>query len=257
MTTNNRNTKQKKVPAKGNAQKTDLRENRIRVLTEASPYAQREAYTQLRTNLLFSVAASNSGCRVFVVTSPNPGEGKSLTAANIAVSFAMLGKKTLLIDADMRKPVQHRLWKVAPKNGLSNLLTNVNRCYVSEVEDLPLNIVTAGEIPPNPSELLTSPRFARALDHFREKYDFIIIDTPPVNAVADAQIISPLVDAVVLIARSSVTQKEDILRAKQNITMAGGKIAGVVLNSQNAKSSKYSYRYQKDYASYKYDYRSE
>ena len=244
MTTNNRNTKQKKVPAKGNAQKTDLRENRIRVLTEASPYAQREAYTQLRTNLLFSVAASNSGCRVFVVTSPNPGEGKSLTAANIAVSFAMLGKKTLLIDADMRKPVQHRLWKVAPKNGLSNLLTNVNRCYVSEVEDLPLNIVTAGEIPPNPSELLTSPR------------DFIIIDTPPVNVVADAQIISPLVDAVVLIARSSVTKKEDILRAKQNITMAGGKIAGVVLNSQNAKSSKYSYRYQKDYASYKYDYRS-
>ena len=241
------------------SKKANLRANRRRILTENSPYAQREAYTQLRTNLLFSVAAAsaNSDCRIFAVTSSNPGEGKSLTAANIAVSFAMLGKRTLLIDADMRKPTQHRLWKVAPKNGLSNLLTNVNRCYISEVEGLPLNIITAGEIPPNPSELLASPRFQKSLDHFRDKYDFIIIDTPPVNAVADAQLVSQLADAVVLVVRSSVTKKDDVLRAEQNIMMAGGKIAGIVLNAQNAKSAKYSYRYQKDYYSYSYDYKNE
>ena len=158
-------------------ERSQVKENRKKILTESSAFAIREAYVQLRTNLMYSVASMDDrGCRVFGVTSANPSEGKSLTASNIAVSFAMLGKKTLLIDCDMRKPNIARLWHIHTKNGLSDLIANVDVCDVYSVDGIPLSIIPCGKIPPNPSEMLASAAFQRAMERFRKQYNYIIMD---------------------------------------------------------------------------------
>lgn len=225
-----------------------LERNRKKILTSSSPYAIREAYVQLRTSLMFSVAATEGeNCKVFAVTSPNASEGKSLTSTNIAISFAMLGKKTLLIDADMRRPNLHSLWNISCKNGLSNLLTNVDVCNIKRISEIPLSIITSGDIPPNPSELLSSPAFEKQLSNMRKDYDFIIIDTPPVNFVADTQIISQHVDGVVIVAHCGSTKLNDIARAEENLKKAGSKICGILVNDINTRTSKYSYHYNNYY----------
>ncbi len=234
----------------------EKRYNRKKLLTLASPYAIREAYTQLRTNMLFSVAADSAQqCKVFAVTSSNPTEGKSLTAANVAVSFAMLGKKTLIIDADMRKPAQHRLWGIENTSGLSNMLAKVGEACLYKVQDLPLSILTAGEIPPNPAELLTSAQFELLIEKFKSEYNFIIVDMPPINIVSDAQMVCAHTDSIVLVALSEETRTDDIERAEEAIKTAGGKICGIVINGVDYKKAKgsYSYKYSKDYR-YKYSY---
>lgn len=232
-----------------------LESNRRKILTESSPYAIKEAYVQLRTNLLFSVAANeNSNCKVFAVTSPNASEGKSLTSTNIAISFAMLGKKTLLIDADMRRPSIHSLWKLSNKNGLSNLLTGVDVCHVRKINEIPLSIITSGDIPPNPSELLSSTAFENNLNKFKDQFDIIIIDTPPVCSVADTQIISQYVDGVIIVSHSGSTRLNDIARAEEILTSAECKICGILVNDLNAKLSKYSYRYHDYYYRYERSY---
>ena len=168
-----------------------IRENRKKLLTRKSAFAIRESYIQLRTNLMYSVASlGDSESRVFGVTSPNPSEGKSLTASNIAIAFAMLGKPTLLMDCDMRKPNVARLWRIHTNNGLSDLLADVDVCNVFGVEGIPLSIIACGKIPPNPSEMLASAAFQSELEKFRKQYAYIIIDLPPINEVADAQIVS-------------------------------------------------------------------
>ena len=217
-------------------------QNRSRILTKESPYAIKEAYVQLRTNLMFSVASGNdleSGCRVFAVTSPGPSDGKSTNAANIAVSFAMLGERTLLIDCDMRKPNVHKLWNLELQHGMSNLLTNINGFEIHKVNDIPLSIITAGDIPPNPSELLASSAFGEAIRAFRKSFDCIIIDTPPVNVVADARIISEYIDGMIIVMRSGISRGSDIARAEEELNSANCKIAGVVINDINLKKQKY------------------
>ena len=123
-------------------------------------------------------------CTSFAVTSAKPSEGKSLTAANIAISYAMLGKKVLLIDADMRKPTQRRLWRVEKPTGLCDFLAKISKLELDKVKDLPLWIVCTGTIPPNPSELLSSERMKHFVEESAKVYDYIIIDTPPINIQA-------------------------------------------------------------------------
>ena len=194
--------KKNSVSGRKQEERAQIKENRKKILNSSSAFAIREAYVQLRTNLLYSVASlGERDCRVFGVTSANPSEGKSLTASNIAVSFAMLGKETLLIDCDMRKPNVARLWRIHTKNGLSDLIANVDVCDVYGVEGLSLSILPCGKIPPNPSEMLASAAFQKAVERFRLQYEIIIIDTPPINEVADAQIVSRVVDGMVLVIR--------------------------------------------------------
>ena len=229
---------------------------RKRMLTEHTPFAIKEAYVKLRTNMMFCMKADGENpCKVFAVTSANPSEGKSLTATNIAISCAMLGKRTILIDADMRKPAQRRLWKIEVASGLCDYLARIRPLYMEKVEQLPLWIVCTGTIPPNPSELLSSDRMKQFVEQCEQNYDFVIIDTPPINTVADAQIISTYVDGVLLIAKSGDTTTDDLSTAIELVNSAGGNICGVVLNDLNMKSAKYSYKYKYgDKYGYKYSY---
>ena len=225
-----------------------------RLLTKESPFAIKEAYVKLRTSLLFCMTADKERpCSTFAVTSAKPSEGKSLTAANIAISYAMLGKRVLLVDADMRKAGQRSLWSVRSSAGLCDFLAKISRLELAKVTDLPLWIVCTGTIPPNPSELLSSERMRRFAAESAETYDYVIIDTPPINTVADAQIISTYVDGVVLVTRSGVTTTDELNDAKDAVLRAGGNLCGVVLNDMNMKSGNYACKYRHKYGG-KYGY---
>lgn len=228
-----------------------------RLLCNDTPFAIKEAYIKLRTSLMFCMTKDKSrSCKVFAVTSSKPSEGKSLTAANIAVSFAMLGKEVLLIDADLRKPTQQQLWGVRVSAGLCDFLADIAPLELIRVKDLPLTIVTTGTIPPNPSELLASDRMQRFVTSCTKNFDYIIIDTPPINTVADAQIVSNLVDGMVLVAKSGNTNTVELGAAVQAVKRVGGNLCGVVLNQLNMKSVKYAYRYKYGEYHYKYEYES-
>lgn len=225
-----------------------LLNNRKRLLNDDTPFAVKEAYIKLRTSLMFCMTQDGgTACRVFAITSPEPSDGKSLTAANIAISFAMLGKRTLLIDADMRKPTQRLLWGVRTNGGLCDYLASIRPLETARAEDLPLSLICTGTIPPNPSELLASDRMKRFVSGCARDYAYVFIDTPPINTVADAQIVSTMVDGVILVAKSGSTGTDALNNAAENVRRAGGNLCGVVLNNVDVKSVKKYYRYDNRY----------
>lgn len=248
-----RKTKRKNTKAKNEI----IANNRRRLLNNDTPFAIREAYVKLRTGIMFCMTKDNeTTCKTIAVTSANPSEGKSTTAANIAISFAMLGKKTLLVDADLRKPTQRRLWKIDIPVGLCDFIAKISELELAKVKDLPLWIVGSGTIPPNPSELLASERMKTFVAEASKMYDYVIIDTPPINTVADAQIISAFVDGVLIVAKSGSTTSDDLQAAVDAVEHAEGNLCGVVLNDLNMKAMRYSYKYK--YSSkygYKYSYK--
>lgn len=155
----------------------------------------------------------------------------------------------------MRKSTQRRLWKVEVASGLCDFLAKISQLEMAKVKDLPLWIVCTGTIPPNPSELLSSDRMKRFMEECAKRYDYVIIDTPPINTVADAQIISTFVDGVVLVAKSGYTTSDELNAAIDAVHRAGGNLCGVVLNDLNMKSVKYSYKYKYGHKyGYKYSY---
>ena len=230
--------------------------DRKRLLTNDTPFAIKEAYVKLRTNLMFCLTADKSrACKVFGITSSHQSEGKSLTAANIAISYAMLGKSTLLIDCDMRKPRQRALWHAENANGLCDFLASIKPLQLAQLEDIPLSLAFTGTIPPNPSELLSSDRMKQLIEACSRKYDYIILDTPPVGTVADAQIVAGFADGMVLVARSGNTSKDELSDSIDMLKRAGGNFCGVVLNEMNMKAIRYSYHYRYgDKYGYKYSY---
>lgn len=241
---------------KNHKKKTEELNNdqRLLIYSEA-PFAIREAYIKLRTNMMFCMTANKERtCKVFAITSPKPAEGKSLTSANIAISFAMLGKQTLLIDTDMRKPAQKKIWGIAHDKGLCDFLANICPLELTKVEGIPLSIACSGTIPPNPSELLSSDKMRQFIKLCVEKYDYVILDTPPINTVADAQIISTFVDGMIILAKSGYTTSDELKTAIEMVTRAGGNLCGIILNDLNMKSRKYSYRYKNKYAGEYSDY---
>lgn len=238
-------------------------EKRKRLLTQDTPFAIKEAYVKMRTNMMFCMTADGSRpCRTFGITSARPSEGKSLTAANIAISCAMLGKRTLLIDADLRRPTQKHLWGINIQHGLCDCLAQIGPLEMVKTEQLPLWIICTGMIPPNPSEMLSSDRMKLLLDKYAGLFDYVIIDTPPINTVADAQIVSALADGMLVVAKSGLSTLDEIDEAVESVQSAGGNFCGVILNDMNLKSAKYSYRskYGSQYGykyNYKYDYGGE
>jgi len=210
-------------------------------LNPKSPIA--EQYRTIRTNIDFSLADRN--LRSLVVTSSGPGEGKSMTTANLAVVMAQQGRKVLLVDADLRKPTVHYTFRLINTEGLSNLLTKRATLadVVTKTDVDNLYVITSGPIPPNPAELLSS----RAMHDFMTEalgiFDTIIFDTPPVLAVTDAQILSSQVDGTVLVVASGTTEKDAALEAKDLLQKSQARILGVVLNRQPIKNSRYYYYY--------------
>ena len=216
------------------------------------PFAVVEAYKTIRTNLTFLL--SNSESKVFGITSPEAGEGKSTTAINMAIAFSQLGDKVLLIDADMRRSSIHKKIKIENNGGLSGILAGFYKYdeVINHVSDT-FDVITAGQVPPNPSELLGSARFKELVDEVGKKYSYVIIDTPPVDVVTDALVIAPQTAGLVLVVKDQVTPTDAINRTIEAAKFADINILGAVMNGANPKSSRrYGYRKYGKYGYRKY-----
>ncbi len=209
-----------------------------------------ECIRNLRTNLQFSSIDKN--LKTVLVTSSVPGDGKSFVSSNLAISFAQNGKRVLLVDCDLRKGVLHKRFGVSGFQGLSNLLLediNNFKKYVVNTDVENLSLIPRGVIPPNPSELLGSKKNSSLMKVLRDRYDIIILDSPPVTGLSDALILSPLVDKVILVSSMNHTPMPDLINAKKSLDGAGAELAGTVLNNVTGKgksSGGYYYYYSDD-----------
>lgn len=192
-----------------------------------SPIA--EAYRTLRTNIQF--AKVDSDLRTIMFTSAGPGEGKSTTTANTAVAIAQTGKRVILVDCDLRKPVQHKIFGKRNR-GVTNTLVEERPVsdLIQETDIDNLKILTSGPIPPNPSELLGSSRMQEIIDSLKELADVVIIDAPPTVAVTDACVLASKVDGIVIVLNSQEIKPEMAQKAKELLLKANGHILGVILN---------------------------
>lgn len=217
-----------------------------------------EAYKTLRTNIIFS--CRGDGCKKFVVTSPFPGEGKTTNAINLAISFAQTGKKTLLIDGDMRKPKLSKYFGIRNRVGLSNILSGIydegEGKVINKTRYDNLELITAGHIPPNPIELLSSDNMKQFLSQLDKIYDYVVIDTPPVNVVSDALVLSKDVSGFILVVRSDYTEYRAMDIAMSKFDLAEISPLGIILNSFTEKRKKYAagskYKYKNYYNYYRY-----
>ncbi len=202
------------------------------------PFVVVEAYKAIRTNLMFLL--SNSKSRTIAISSSLPGEGKSSCSVNLAIAFSQLGNKILLIDADLRKPSVYRKLRLQNTKGLSSVL--VGFCDFSEaVAEINPNfdVLVSGPTPPNPSELLGSDQMNELLEKARTQYDYIIIDTPPINVVSDAVVVANKTEGVVMVVQDRKTTHEQFKKAVSSLGFADVKLLGVILNSSSDKSAKY------------------
>lgn len=232
------------------------------IVSAKTPFGIKEAYKTTRTNIMFSLA-SIEGCKTILVSSSIPGEGKTLTTINIAITFAQTGAKVLVIDGDMRKSKIHRYMGVDNKIGLSNVLGSFITLdqAIKHNEEFGIDYISTGHTPPNPLELLTSQKMADILEELKTKYDYIFIDTPPVNVVADTTAVSGLADGVLFIVRHKYTTQDMLYKALSSLEFANAKVLGFVLNdvdlsnftySAKSRYGRYSYRNYYSYSNYYY-----
>jgi len=203
-----------------------------------------ESIKTLRTNLQFS--SVDEDIKTILITSSIPGEGKSFISANLAISFAQTDKRVLIVDCDMRKGRQHRIFKLSNSKGLSNLLiddmTNY-KDYINKTSVDGVSVITRGTVPPNPSELLNSKKNADLLRVLKAKYDVIIYDGVPCNGLPDSIIMSKLVDKVLIVSSDSMTPKSVLESTKKQLESVNAPVAGDVLNNVNRKNSTYGKYY--------------
>lgn len=210
------------------------------VMEKAPKSIDAEAYRSLRSNIEYS--SFDDEYRAIVVTSSVPGEGKSTTSGNLALSLAQSGNKVLLVDCDMRKPSIHKKFKISNMSGTAELLLrkesfeDVANCYNEN-----LTIITAGKIPPNPSEMLSSRAMTAFIKEMKKEFKYIILDTPPLQAVTDAQVLSTKVDGVLLVVRAGSTKRDAVLNSVDLIKKVQGKVIGTVLNGVENKKNNYYY----------------
>lgn len=202
-----------------------------------------EAYRTLRTNIQFSNVDGN--LQTICVTSSGPGEGKTTTATNLVETFAQAGNRVLIIDADLRRPRVHKVFKLSNHKGLTNVLANQYSIDdVTQVTGTEVTVMTSGPIPPNPSELLGSQKMKDIITQLKQLYDVIIIDAPPVGMVTDAAILSTIVDGTILVVASGKTEIDGAKRAKQLLENVGARIVGVVMTMiPVSKKGYYGYQY--------------
>lgn len=223
-------------------------------LTYGSSFAIKEAYNSIRTKLIFT--GKGEKCPVFAVSSSLASDGKSTAAVSLAVSIAMAEQRVLLIDADMRKPSVHRYFSTECRNGLSEILAGLSSEIKLRSTDIDkLSILTAGQIPPNPAELLGARQMDLLLDYVRQYFDYVIIDTPPVNIVTDATVIADKITGYIMVVQSGKNHLQDVGDAVRSIEEMKGNIVGMILNDpENKTAAHYSYRYNKYYRYNRYKY---
>ena len=223
--------------------------------TNKSQFDNMEVYRQLRTNIEYS--SFNKDIQVICVTSSNPAEGKSSVASNLATVAIAKYEKVLLIDCDLRKPVQHKIFKVSNKLGISNLMKEKSEIDL-EIEgyfqkfkdnstDGKLYVLTSGKSVPTPQEMLASERFRELIEKFREMFDYIIIDCPPLNAVADAIPVSSIVDGTLFVVSAMDTDKSEAKNALTMLQRNGANVLGCVLTKVDITSKSY-YSYYGNYS---------
>jgi len=203
-----------------------------------------EAYRALRTNVTF-VSAEQRSLKVICVTSPGPGEGKSTTAANLAITLAQQGAHTLLVDADLRRPLVHRAFNLVQEPGLTDILvgTATLREAVRPNVVSGLDVLPGGALPPNPSELLGSEAMHRLVAELRTQFDYIIFDTPPALAVTDATVLGATSDAVILVLRAGETEETAAQRTVELFRRVQARLAGTVLNGVEKQRDRYYHYY--------------
>ena len=216
-----------------------------------------EAYRVLRTSLSLSHNKQDGvGKQTILVSSSSQKEGKSTTVANLAISYALTGKKVLIIDCDLRKPVIHKIFNADKLSGLTTFIANSNKIenYIQKTKIQNLDVLTSGSIPPNPSEILGSENMKLLMENLKKKWDYIILDTPPLIAVTDASIITRYVDTFLLVVRAGVAQKRILSRVISMLNQINVKIDGAVFNGVSATNSYYGDEY---YNYYQYYYGNE
>jgi len=215
---------------------------RLVTITDPTDSAS-EAYRTLRTNLIYSLV--DTPPKVIVLTSPGPGEGKSTTCANLGVVLSQAGKDVLIVDCDFRKPVMHKFFGLRNIQGVVVVL--VGERAVQEVAKRPiegLSVVPVGHIPPNPSELLGTKRFAKFLSDLRPQFDYVLVDAPPVGLVSDPAILATQGDGVLLVLDAQNTRKSLVKQAMRSLETVGANVLGTVMNNvDTSKSGDYHYGY--------------
>ncbi|MBQ9901050.1 MAG: polysaccharide biosynthesis tyrosine autokinase [Clostridia bacterium] len=230
---------------------TEKGDSRQLILNKEVPFHYIESYKSIRTNVVFSLSTNES--RILAVSSPNPDEGKSTVSVNLATALAQNGEKVLLIDADMRKPVLHKMFKVSNKSGLSTTIISISPFEQAVKKDVALNLdlLSSGPMPPNPSELLASKHFHDLLVEVEKQYDYIIVDTPPLNVVSDGLVFTDLLNGILLVVRHRKTSYSEISEAVNSIELSNANLLGFVLNDVKQKGVGSYYRYKDSYYAYK------
>lgn len=225
-----------------------------RMLSATSPFSIKEAYNSIRAKLLFT--GKGEKCPVFAVTSAMMHDGKTTNAVNLAISIASTTKRVLLIDGDMRKPTVHRYFGLENKNGLSEILAGLTsevKIRKTEVENL--HVLTSGQIPPNPAELFGSKQMETLLGYVKEYFDYVIIDTPPVNVVSDAAILAEKITGYVFVVQSGKNHYNELSYALETLQQMNGNVVGIILNDATGKSgSHYGGGYRAYRNGYSYGY---
>ncbi len=228
--------------------KNNNAEMRTETISDKSKFAIVESYKSARSNIMFSLSADDD--KLFAVTSYSKGEGKSTVSANLAISFSKMEKKVLLVDCDLRRPNIHNIFKIENQAGLSNVIGKmVEFEEVIHRNVLPnLDILPSGTIPPNPSELLCSPKFTNLIKKLYEEYDYIIFDTPPIGVVADALLLKDIIAGFVVVLRERSTTHGDVQNIMDSMKLADAKILGFVKvgctsNKKRSRRGYYYYQY--------------
>ena len=226
------------------SKKTNNSDRHTKLITLTHPKSPvSEAFRTLRTNIQF--ASIDKRLKTIMATSTGPGEGKSTTMANLAIVLAQQEKKILLVDADLRKPTVHHAFRLPNRVGLTSVLAGTesltNAIQNTGVDHLA--ILTSGPIPPNPAEILGSKRMQALVEELSAEYEYILFDAPPVLAVTDAQILSGIMDGVVLVIHSGKTHRDMAMKAKQLLENVQANVIGVVMNHRDQKENNNYYYY--------------
>jgi len=216
-----------------------------------------ESYKSIRTNIMLSVI--KNGCKTIVVSSSNAGEGKTTTSINLAISLSQADQRVLLIDGDLRKPKIHHYFSIPNAPGLTNFLSDVannksrnadlfNTVHPTEIANL--SIITSGSIPPNPAEILGSELMSEFLKEISKHFDYIIIDTPPINVVSDALPVVRMSDGIIVVIKSNSSTHPELAKTIEALKFIQANILGFVVNFVENKSNRYSKKYGYTYTAY-------